>query len=147
LKSNYNIKYICTIYTRLDACLMSISRFSLRYKITLRLLKLYFLYSGCGRVVWGAGHKVKRLVLQCINGVSSNPVENKNLTAQRSNSNTVWFNFQTYIYILSALAAKQYRNDHQRLACLPVSKVRTNKFYILRQCTHPLTKGLESPQF
>ena len=25
--------------------------------------------------------------------------ENKNLTAQRSNSNTVWFNFQTYICI------------------------------------------------
>jgi hypothetical protein len=26
--------------------------------------------------------------------------KNKNLTAQRSNSNIVWFNFQTYIYIL-----------------------------------------------
>jgi hypothetical protein len=39
--SNYNIKYICTIYTRIDTCLMSISRFSLRDKITLRLLKLY----------------------------------------------------------------------------------------------------------
>ena len=25
--------------------------------------------------------------------------EEKNLTAQKSNSNTVWFNFQTYIYI------------------------------------------------
>ena len=25
--------------------------------------------------------------------------KNKNLTAQKSNSNTVWFNFQTYIYI------------------------------------------------
>ena len=25
--------------------------------------------------------------------------ENKNLTALKSNSNTVWFNFQTYIYI------------------------------------------------
>jgi hypothetical protein len=42
------------------------------------------------------------MVLQCINGVSSNPVEGrtKHLTAQKSNSNTVWFNFQTYIYIL-----------------------------------------------
>jgi hypothetical protein len=41
------------------------------------------------------------MVLQCINGVGSNPVEvkNKNLTALKSNSNTVWFNFQTYIYI------------------------------------------------
>jgi hypothetical protein len=25
--------------------------------------------------------------------------KNNNLTAQKSNSNTVWFNFQTYIYI------------------------------------------------
>ena len=79
---------------------MSISRVSLRDKVTVRLpgIEAIFLYSGCGRVVWGAGHKAKRLVLQCINGVSSNPVEGrtKNLTAQRSNSNTVWFNFQTY---------------------------------------------------
>ena len=29
LLSNYDIKCICTIYTRLDTCLMSISRFSL----------------------------------------------------------------------------------------------------------------------
>jgi hypothetical protein len=42
LLSNYNINYIGTIYTRLDTCLMSISRFSLRDKVTLRLLKLYF---------------------------------------------------------------------------------------------------------
>ena len=42
LLSNYNIKYICTIYTRLDTCLMSISRFSLRDKVTLRLLNLHF---------------------------------------------------------------------------------------------------------
>jgi hypothetical protein len=42
LLSNYNIKYICTIYTRLDTCLVSTSRFSLRDKVTLRLLKLYF---------------------------------------------------------------------------------------------------------
>jgi hypothetical protein len=34
LLSNYNIKYICTIYTRLDTCFLSISRFS--------SLKLYF---------------------------------------------------------------------------------------------------------
>jgi hypothetical protein len=40
--SNYNIKYICTICTRLDTWLMSISRYSLRDKVTLRLLKLYF---------------------------------------------------------------------------------------------------------
>jgi hypothetical protein len=36
------------------------------------------------------------MVLQCINGVGSNPVEGrtKNVTALKSNSNTVWFNFQ-----------------------------------------------------
>jgi hypothetical protein len=57
-----------------------------------------FYLTGCGRVVYGAGNKARRLVLQCINGVSSNPVEEEqNLTAQKSNSNTVWFNFETYI--------------------------------------------------
>jgi hypothetical protein len=57
-----------------------------------------FLWSGCGRVVQGAGLKAKRLVLQCINGVSSNPVERRtNLIAQKFNSNIVWFYFQTYI--------------------------------------------------
>ena len=33
---------ISTIYTRLDKCLMSISRFSIRDMRTLRLLKLHF---------------------------------------------------------------------------------------------------------
>jgi hypothetical protein len=32
----------------------------------------WYIYSGCGRVVKGGGHKAKRLVLQCINSVSSN---------------------------------------------------------------------------
>ena len=36
------LKYICTIYTRLYTCLTSIPRFSLRDKVTLRLLKLLF---------------------------------------------------------------------------------------------------------
>jgi hypothetical protein len=31
--------------------------------------------------------------------VKSRRGKNKNLTAQKSNSNTVWFNFQTYIDI------------------------------------------------
>ena len=40
------------------------------------------------------------MVLQCINGVSSNPIEGRTKIYQlRYNSNTVWFNFQTYIYI------------------------------------------------
>ena len=32
--------------------------------------------------------------------------KNKNLTALKSNSNTVWFNFQTYIYIVCAQEEK-----------------------------------------
>jgi hypothetical protein len=42
LLSNYNIKYTCTIYTRLDICIMSISRFTLWDKVTLQLLKFHF---------------------------------------------------------------------------------------------------------
>jgi hypothetical protein len=42
LLSNFNIKYICTIYTRLYTCLTSNPRFALREKVTLRLLKLPF---------------------------------------------------------------------------------------------------------
>jgi hypothetical protein len=49
----------------------------LREKVTLRLLKLLFLGSGGGRVVYGAGRKAKRILLQCINGVGSNPVEGR----------------------------------------------------------------------
>ena len=55
---------------------MSISIFSLQNNVTLRLLKLYLYIAD---VVEGAGHKVKRLVLQCINGVRSNPVERRTI--------------------------------------------------------------------
>ena len=57
-------------------------------------IEAIFLHSGCGRVVQGAGHKAKRLVLQYINGVSSNPVEGRTKICQLKD---VWFNFQTYI--------------------------------------------------
>ena len=36
-----------------------------------------YIGSGCSRVVQGAGRKAKRMVLQCINGVGSNPVEGR----------------------------------------------------------------------
>ena len=36
-----------------------------------------YIGSGCGRVVKGAGRKAKRMVLQWINGVGSNPVEGR----------------------------------------------------------------------
>jgi hypothetical protein len=57
--------------------LTSIPRFALREKVTLRLEKLLFLGNRCGRVVSGAGWKAKRLLLQCINGEGSNPVERR----------------------------------------------------------------------
>jgi hypothetical protein len=41
------------------------------------IIEAPFLGSGCGRVVYGAGRKAKRMVLQCINGVGSNPVNGR----------------------------------------------------------------------
>ena len=63
------------------------------------IIEAPFLGSGCSRVVQGAGRKTKRMVLQCINGCAFNSHrgKNKHLTALKSNSNTVWFNYQTYI--------------------------------------------------
>ena len=61
-----------------------------------------FLWSGCGRVVQGAGHKAKRLVLQCINGVSSNPVEGRTKIWQLKNLILTLFGLifrRIYIYI------------------------------------------------
>ena len=57
LLSNYNIKYICTIYTRLDTCNMSISRSSLRDKLTLWLLNLHF--HGTDVVEWSRPVDIK----------------------------------------------------------------------------------------
>ena len=57
LLSNYNIKYTCTIYTRLDTRLMSISRFSFRDKVTLWLLKLHFY--GADVVWWSRALDIK----------------------------------------------------------------------------------------
>ena len=58
------------------------------------------------------------MVLQCINGVGSgsNPVEGRTncLTALKSNSSTVWFNFQTYIiYIYISNNNKDYIHSHK----------------------------------
>jgi hypothetical protein len=60
------------------------------------------IYSGCGRVVQGTGRKVKRLVLQCINGVSSNPVEGRTKIWQLKNLILTLFGLifrRIYIYI------------------------------------------------
>ena len=100
--SNYNIKYICTIYTRLYTCLTSIPRFALREKVTLRLLKL--LFKGMDVVKWSKALHVRLSEWCCSVSMVWVQIpsreEQKNLTALKSNSNTVWFNFQTiYIYV------------------------------------------------
>jgi len=41
------------------------------------IIEAPFFWSGCGMVVQGGRHKAKRLVLQCINGVSSHPVKGR----------------------------------------------------------------------
>jgi hypothetical protein len=45
LLSNYNIRHTCNIYTRLETCIMSISRLSLWEKVTHRLLNLQFYWA------------------------------------------------------------------------------------------------------
>ena len=50
---------------------------SLSRKGNTKTIEAPFLWSGCGRVIQGSGHKANQLVLQCINGVSSNPVERR----------------------------------------------------------------------
>ena len=45
--------------------------------VFLFIIRLFTLRSGCGRVVYAAGRKAKRMVLQCINSVGSNPVEGR----------------------------------------------------------------------
>ena len=49
------------------------------YKANLMYIYIYIYmeWMWSSRVVYGAGHKAKRLVLQCINGVSSNLVEGR----------------------------------------------------------------------
>ena len=101
LLSNYNIKYACTIYTRLDTCFMSISRFSLRDKVTLWLLKLHFY--GADVVEWSRALDIRLSNWCCSVSIVWAQIPSRkeqNLTAQESNSNTVWLNFQTYIYYL-----------------------------------------------
>ena len=101
---NMNNKMIAILpymYIRLYTCLTSIPRFTLREKVTLGLLKLLYLGSGCGRVVeWSRALNV-RLSEWCCSvsmvWVQTRRGKNKHLTALKSNSNTVWFNFQTYI--------------------------------------------------
>ena len=78
--------------------LLSISRLSLRDKVTLRLLKLYFYIADV--VEWSRALDIRISDWCCsvsMVWVQIPSREEQNLTAQISNSNTVWLNFQTYI--------------------------------------------------
>jgi len=80
---------------------MSISRFPLRDNVTLRLLKLYLYITD---VVDWARALDKRLGDWCCSvsllGVQIPSREEQHLPVQRSNSNTVGFNLQTYNEIM-----------------------------------------------
>jgi hypothetical protein len=80
LLSNYNIKYICTTYTRIDTCLMSISRISLRDKVTLRLLKLYFYIADVAK--WSRALDIRLSDWYCSVSMCSNPVEGRTQICQ-----------------------------------------------------------------
>jgi hypothetical protein len=98
LLSNYNIKYICTIYTRLNTCLTSIPRFASRVKLTLRLLKI--LFQGVDVVEWSRALDVRLIEWYCSASMVWVQIPSKEeqiLIALKSNSNTVWFNLQTYM--------------------------------------------------
>ena len=88
------------LHARLYTCLTSIPRFALREKVTLGLLKL--LFEGVDVVEWSRALDVRLSELCCSVSMVWVQIpsreEQKNLTALKSNSNTVWFNFQTYMY-------------------------------------------------
>ena len=89
LLSNYNIKYTCTIYRRLDTCIMYISRFSLWDKLTLRLLKLNF--NGADVVEWSRVLDIRLSNWCCSVSMVRDQIpskEEQHLTAQKSNSNS-----------------------------------------------------------
>ena len=101
LLSNYNVKYICTIYTRLGTCLKSISWFSLRDKVTQRVLKLYFY--GADVVEWSRVLDT-RLSYWCCS-ISMVWVQiplgmNKNVTAQKNIMLTLFGLIFRRIYII-----------------------------------------------
>ena len=86
LLSNNNIKYTCTIYTHLD-------------KVTLRLLKLQFYRADV--VEWSRALDIRlsdwRCSVSMVWAQFPSREEHKFDSSNKSNANTIWFNFQTYI--------------------------------------------------
>jgi hypothetical protein len=76
-------------------------------------------------------------------GFKSRRGKNKNLTALKSNSNTVWFNFQTYIYIYRSLLDSylySLNSSHKLKAALLLDIYHCMEFRILfwQVCCHLL---------
>jgi hypothetical protein len=58
-------------------------------------------------------YKSKRLVLQCINGASSNSVQGEpKIVSSKSYSKTVGFNFQMYIFRTSKMCTITPQNNN-----------------------------------
>ena len=102
LLSSYHNKYTCAICARLYTCLMSISRFSFRDKVTLRLLKLHFY--GADVVEWSRAIDIRLSDYFCsasmVWGQIPSREEHTFDSSNKSNANSVLFTFQTYIWYL-----------------------------------------------
>ena len=73
-------------------------------------------------------------MLQCTNGVSSSPVEGRTNICQlkRSNSNTVWFNIQTYIYIYTNIHDERTHKKTNEL--VNDVSLQTLRFILVGEC-------------
>ena len=88
----------------------------------------------CGRVVWGTGHKAKQLVLQCINGASSNPVEERTKICRLKDLILTLFSLifrRIYIYLyreMTKVFARFYISLHIlfKTACFKIFSWRHN---------------------
>ena len=78
---------------------MYIPRFTLRDNVALRLLKLYLYMADVTGRFKAALHKANRLVVQCINGMISNPIEGE-IKIASSKFTLKHCNIYIYIYML-----------------------------------------------
>jgi hypothetical protein len=96
---------ICTIYAHIDTCLMSVSRFSLQNNVTYRLMKLFFYITDVAE--WSRALDIRVNDWYC--SVSMVWVQitsrEEQKSAQKSNSNIVWFNFQTCVCVCACACA------------------------------------------
>ena len=74
------VVYLVLLYKPLQTFIIYFICIQYRYTVSIQhtvtlIVDQFFIR--CSRVVQGAGRKAKRMVLQCINGVGSNPVEGR----------------------------------------------------------------------